>query len=222
MAKPYNLAQHSVNSKFLIIHPLIFYRSSPFNNFSGIRGSILEQYRGTTILSVRRGNQVAIGGDGQVTLGNTVMKGNARKVRRLYKDKVIAGFAGGTADAFTLFERFESKLEMHQGHLVRSAVEMAKDWRTDKVLRRLEALLAVADSKSSLIITGNGDVIDPEDDLMAIGSGGPFAQAAARALLDNTKLSAAEIVKKALNIAGDICIYTNHNLTIEELDCNRD
>ncbi len=182
----------------------------------------MEQYRGTTILSVRRGNKVAIGGDGQVTLGNTVMKGNARKVRRLYKDKVIAGFAGGTADAFTLFERFESKLEMHQGHLVRAAVEMAKDWRTDKVLRRLEALLAVADSKSSLIITGNGDVIDPEDSLMAIGSGGPFAQAAARALLENTSLSAAEIVKKALTIAGDICIYTNHNLTIEELDCDCD
>ena len=178
----------------------------------------MEQYRGTTILSVRRGNQVVIGGDGQVTLGNTVMKGNARKVRRLYKDKVIAGFAGGTADAFTLFERFESKLEMHQGHLVRAAVEMAKDWRTDKVLRRLEALLAVADSKSSLIITGNGDVIDPEDSLMAIGSGGPYAQAAARALLESTELSAADIVKKALNIAGDICIYTNHNLTIEELD----
>lgn len=182
----------------------------------------MEQYRGTTILSVRRGNQVVIGGDGQVTLGNTVMKGNARKVRRLYKDKVIAGFAGGTADAFTLFERFESKLEMHQGHLVRAAVEMAKDWRTDKVLRRLEALLAVADSKSSLIITGNGDVIDPEDSLMAIGSGGPYAQAAARALLESTELSAADIVKKALNIAGDICIYTNHNLTIEELDCDRD
>jgi len=178
----------------------------------------LEQFRGTTILSVRRGNQVVIGGDGQVTLGNTVMKGNARKVRRLYKDKVIAGFAGGTADAFTLFERFESKLELHQGHLVRAAVELAKDWRTDKILRRLEALLAVADSKSSLIITGNGDVIEPEESLMAIGSGGPFAQAAARAMLDNTKLSAAEIVKKALTIAGEICIYTNHNLTIEELD----
>lgn len=178
----------------------------------------MEQFRGTTILSVRRGNQVVIGGDGQVTLGNTVMKGNARKVRRLYKDKVIAGFAGGTADAFTLFERFESKLELHQGHLVRAAVELAKDWRTDKILRRLEALLAVADSKSSLIITGNGDVIEPEESLMAIGSGGPFAQAAARAMLDNTKLSAAEIVKKALTIAGEICIYTNHNLTIEELD----
>ncbi len=178
----------------------------------------MEQYRGTTILSVRRGNKVAIGGDGQVTMGNTVMKANARKVRRLYKDKVIAGFAGGTADAFTLFERFESKLEMHQGHLVRAAVELAKDWRTDKILRRLEALLAVADSKASLIITGNGDVIEPEEGLMAIGSGGPFAQAAARALLENTELSATEIVNKGLIIAGEICIYTNHNLTIEELD----
>jgi ATP-dependent HslUV protease subunit HslV len=178
----------------------------------------LEQFRGTTILSVRRGNQVVIGGDGQVTLGNTVMKGNARKVRRLYKDKVIAGFAGGTADAFTLFERFESKLEMHQGHLVRAAVELAKDWRTDRMLRRLEAVLAVADSKSSLIITGNGDVIEPEESLIAIGSGGPFAQAAAKALMDNTKLSAADIVRKALTIAGEICIYTNNHLTIEELN----
>lgn len=178
----------------------------------------MEQFRGTTILSVRRGNKVAIGGDGQVTLGSTVMKGNARKVRRLYKDKVIAGFAGGTADAFTLFERFESKLEMHQGHLVRAAVELAKDWRTDKILRRLEALLAVADSKASLIITGNGDVIEPEEGLMAIGSGGPYAQAAARAMLENTKMSAVDIVRQGLIIAGDICIYTNHNLTIEELD----
>ena len=178
----------------------------------------MEQFRGTTIVSVRRGNQVVIGGDGQVTLGNTVMKGNARKVRRLYKDKVIAGFAGGTADAFTLFERFESKLEMHQGHLVRAAVELAKDWRTDRMLRRLEAVLAVADSKSSLIITGNGDVIEPEESLIAIGSGGPFAQAAARALMENTKLSAVDIVRKALTIAGDICIYTNNNLTIEELN----
>jgi ATP-dependent HslUV protease subunit HslV len=178
----------------------------------------LEQFRGTTILSVRRGSQVVIGGDGQVTLGNTVMKGNARKVRRLYKDQVIAGFAGGTADAFTLFERFESKLEMHQGHLVRAAVELAKDWRTDRMLRRLEAVLAVADSKSSLIITGNGDVIEPEESLIAIGSGGPFAQAAARALLENTELSAVEIVRRALTIAGDICIYTNNNLTIEELN----
>lgn len=178
----------------------------------------MEQFRGTTILSVRRGNQVVIGGDGQVTLGNTVMKGNARKVRRLYKDKVIAGFAGGTADAFTLFERFESKLEMHQGHLVRAAVELAKDWRTDRILRRLEAVLAVADSKSSLIITGNGDVIEPEESLIAIGSGGPFAQAAAKALMQNTKLSAADIVRKALTIAGEICIYTNNHLTIEELN----
>ena len=177
----------------------------------------MEQFRGTTILSVRRGDKVVIGGDGQVTLGNTVMKGNARKVRRLYKDKVIAGFAGGTADAFTLFERFESKLEQHQGHLVRAAVELAKDWRTDRMLRRLEAVLAVADSKSSLIITGNGDVIEPEESLIAIGSGGPFAQAAAKALMENTKLSAKEIVQKALTIAGDICIYTNNNLTIEEL-----
>ncbi|KTD65270.1 ATP-dependent protease subunit HslV [Legionella spiritensis] len=178
----------------------------------------MEQYRGTTILSVRRGKKVVIGGDGQVSLGNTIMKGNARKVRRLYKDQVIAGFAGGTADAFTLFERFERKLEMHHGHLLRAAVELAKDWRTDKILRRLEALLAVADSKASLIITGNGDVIEPEEGLMAIGSGGPFAQSAARALLENTKLSAADIVRKALKIAGDICIYTNHNLTLEELD----
>ncbi|KTC83762.1 MULTISPECIES: ATP-dependent protease subunit HslV [Legionella] len=178
----------------------------------------MEQFRGTTILSVRRGNQVVIGGDGQVTLGNTVMKGNARKVRRLYKDQVIAGFAGGTADAFTLFERFESKLEMHQGHLVRAAVELAKDWRTDRMLRRLEAVLAVADVKSSLIITGNGDVIEPEHSLIAIGSGGPFAQAAARALLENTDLSAIEIVRKSLMIAGDICIYTNNHLTLEELN----
>lgn len=178
----------------------------------------MEQYRGTTILSVRRGNKVVIGGDGQVTMGNTVLKGNARKVRRLYQDRVIAGFAGGTADAFTLFERFERKLDMHQGHLLRAAVELAKDWRTDKILRRLEALLAVADSKASLIITGNGDVIEPEGGVIAIGSGGPFAQSAARALFENTKLSAREIVKKSLQIAGDVCIYTNHNLTIEELD----
>ena len=177
----------------------------------------MEQYRGTTIVSVRRGDQVVIGGDGQVSLGNTVMKGNARKVRRLYKDQVIAGFAGGTADAFTLFERFEAKLEMHQGHLTRAAVELAKDWRTDRMLRRLEALLAVADATASLIITGNGDVIEPEGGLIAIGSGGPFAQSAARALLDNTKLSARSIVEKSLNIAADVCIYTNHNLTIEAL-----
>ncbi len=178
----------------------------------------MEQYRGTTILSVRRGNRVVIGGDGQVSMGNTIMKGNARKVRRLYKDQVIAGFAGGTADAFTLFERFEAKLDKHQGHLTRSAVELAKDWRTDRMLRRLEALLAVADQSASLIITGNGDVIEPEGGLMAIGSGGPYAQAAARALLENTELDARAIVERALNIAGDICIYTNHSLTIEELE----
>lgn len=180
----------------------------------------MEQYRGTTILTVRRGSHVVIGGDGQVTMGNAiVMKGNAKKVRRLYKDKVIAGFAGGTADAFTLFERFERKLEMHQGHLVRAAVELAKDWRTDRMLRRLEALLAVADAKASLIITGNGDVIEPEESgLIAIGSGGPYAQAAATALLRNTKLSARQIVERSLNIAGEICVYTNNRLTIEELE----
>ena len=179
----------------------------------------MEQFRGTTIVSVRRGKHVVIGGDGQVTMGNTIMKGNARKVRRLYNDQIIAGFAGGTADAFTLFERFEAKLEKHQGHLTRAAVELAKDWRTDKMLRRLEALLAVADKTASLIITGNGDVIQPENDLIAIGSGGPFAQSAAMALLDNTKLSAKAIVEKSLSIAGDICIYTNHSHTIETLDC---
>ncbi|MCT6698817.1 MULTISPECIES: ATP-dependent protease subunit HslV [unclassified Rheinheimera] len=171
----------------------------------------------TTIVSVRRNGQVALGGDGQVTLGNTVMKGNARKVRRLYHGKVLAGFAGGTADAFTLFERFEAKLEMHQGHLMRAAVELAKDWRTDRMLRKLEALLAVADANCSLIITGNGDVIQPEQDLIAIGSGGPFAQAAAKALLDNTELSPRDIVEKSLTIAGDICIYTNQHHTIEDL-----
>lgn len=181
----------------------------------------MEQYRGTTILSVRRNGKVVIGGDGQVTLGNTVMKGNARKVRRLYGDKVIAGFAGGTADAFTLFERFEQKLEKYQGHLTRAAVELAKDWRTDRMLRKLEALLAVADAKESLIVTGNGDVIQPEDDLIAIGSGGPFAQSAARALLDETDLDAERIVRRGLTIAGDICIYTNHNHVIESLDSVR-
>ena len=180
----------------------------------------MEQYRGTTILSVRRNGKVVIGGDGQVSLGNTIMKGNARKVRRLYKDQVIAGFAGGTADAFTLFERFEAKLEQHQGNLTKAAVELAKDWRTDRILRKLEALLAVADAEASLIITGNGDVIQPEDDLIAIGSGGPFAQSAARALLDNTEMGAREIVAQGLKIAGDICIYNNHNRTIEELDSN--
>ena len=178
----------------------------------------MEQYRGTTILSVRRGNTVVIGGDGQVSLGNTIMKGNARKVRRLYKDKVIAGFAGGTADAFTLFERFEAKLESHGGQLVRAAVELAKDWRTDRSLRRLEALLAVADKDASLIISGNGDVIQPENDLIAIGSGGAFAQSAARALFENTDLAAKDIVEKGLHIAGDICIYTNHSQTIETLE----
>jgi ATP-dependent HslUV protease, peptidase subunit HslV len=178
----------------------------------------LEQYRGTTILSVRRNGKVVIGGDGQVSMGSTIMKSNARKVRRLYNDKVIAGFAGGTADAFTLFERFEGKLEKHSGNLVRAAVEMAKDWRTDKVLRRLEALMAVADAKASLILTGNGDVIEPENYLMAIGSGGPFAQSGAKALLDNTKLNARKIVEKGLLIAADICVYTNQNFTIEELD----
>lgn len=179
----------------------------------------MEQYRGTTILSARRNGKVVIGGDGQVSMGNTVMKGNARKVRRLYNNQVLAGFAGGTADAFTLFERFEAKLEKYQGNLTRAAVELAKDWRTERSLRRLEALLAVADKEASLIITGNGDVIQPEDDLIAIGSGGPFAQSAARALLDNTDLEARNIVEKGLHIAADICIYTNQNLTIEELDC---
>jgi ATP-dependent HslUV protease subunit HslV len=172
---------------------------------------------GTTILCVRRGGLVAMGGDGQVTLGNTVMKGNARKVRRLHEGKVIAGFAGGTADAFTLFERFEGKLEKHQGHLTRAAVELAKDWRTDRALRRLEAMLAVADRSTSLIISGNGDVIEPENGLIAIGSGGPYALAAARALLESTELDARSIVERALGIAADICIYTNRNLAVEEL-----
>lgn len=178
----------------------------------------MEQYRGTTVLSVRRGNQVVIGADGQVTLGDTVMKGNARKVRRLYNNQVIAGFAGGTADAFTLFEYFEAKLEKHSGQLVRAAVEMAKDWRTDRTLRRLEALLAVADAEASLIISGNGDVIEPEQGIIAIGSGGNYALSAARALLKNTELNAKEITQEALNIAGDICIYTNHNFVMEELE----
>lgn len=182
----------------------------------------MEQFRGTTILSVRRNGVVVVGGDGQVSLGNTVMKGNARKVRRLYGGQVLAGFAGGTADAFTLFERFEGKLEKHSGHLVRSAVELAKDWRTDRMLRRLEAMLVVADSKSSLIISGNGDVIEPENDLMAIGSGGAFATAAAKALLENTELGAREIVERGLKIAADICVYTNSNLTIEELNYTAD
>lgn len=172
----------------------------------------------TTIVSVRRNNLVVMAGDGQVSLGNTVMKGNARKVRRLYKDKVLAGFAGGTADAFTLFERFESKLEQHQGHLTKAAVELAKDWRTDRMLRKLEALLAVADESASLIITGNGDVIQPENDLIAIGSGGPYAQSAATALLENTELDAKLLAEKALTIAGNICVFTNHSHTVETLE----
>ena len=180
----------------------------------------MQQIRGTTILSVRRNGKVVIGGDGQVSMGNTVMKGNARKVRRLYKGQVLAGFAGATADAFTLFERFEGKLEKHSGHLTRSAVELAKDWRTDRILRRLEALLVVADSEASLILTGTGDVVEPEDSLMAIGSGGSYAQAAARAMLDTTDLAARDIVERGLSIAADICVYTNHNLVIEELDSN--
>lgn len=178
----------------------------------------MDQYHGTTIICVRRDNRVVIGGDGQVSMGNTILKGNARKVRRLYQNKVIAGFAGGTADAFTLFERFEAKLETYQGNLTRAAVELAKDWRTDKILRRLEALLCVADSKASLIITGNGDVIEPEEDLAAIGSGGPYAQAAAKALLRNTKLDAATIVENSLQIAAEICVFTNQNRTIETLE----
>src|ERR1043166_1712558 len=178
----------------------------------------MEQLHGTTILSVRRDGKVALGGDGQVTLGNVVVKGGAKKVRRLYQDRILAGFAGGTADAFTLFERFEAKLEKHQGNLTRSAVELAKDWRTDRILRRLEAMLAVADHDASLIITGNGDVLEPEQGLIAIGSGGAYAQAAARALLENTDLAPAIIVKKALEIAGEICIYTNQQHVIESLD----
>jgi ATP-dependent HslUV protease subunit HslV len=178
----------------------------------------MEQYHGTTILSVRRGNIVALGGDGQVTLGNIVVKATARKVRRLYNEQILAGFAGGTADAFTLFERFEAKLEQYQGNLLRSAVELAKDWRTDRMLRRLEAMLSVADREHSLIITGNGDVLEPEYGVVAIGSGGAYAQSAARALLENTTLSPAEIVKKSLEIAGDLCIYTNQNHLIEVLE----
>ena len=175
-------------------------------------------FHGTTILSVRKDKEVVVGGDGQVTLGNTVMKGNAKKVRRLYNNKVLAGFAGATADAFTLFEKFEAKLDKHSGHLTRSAVELAKDWRTDKILRNLEALLVVADKDTSLTISGNGDVIEPEDNIIAIGSGGPYAQAAAKALVENTNLNAQEIVKKALGIAANICIYTNTNLTIMSLN----
>ena len=175
-------------------------------------------FHGTTILSVRRDKEVVVGGDGQVTLGNTVMKGNAKKVRRLYNNKILAGFAGATADAFTLFEKFEAKLDKHSGLLTRSAVELAKDWRTDKILRNLEALLVVADKDTSLTISGNGDVIEPEDNIIAIGSGGPYAQAAAKALVENTNLNAQEIVKKALGIAANICIYTNTNLTIMSLN----
>lgn len=178
----------------------------------------MEQFHGTTILSVRRNGKVVIGGDGQVSMGSTVMKSNARKIRRLYSDKVLAGFAGGTADAFTLFERFEAKLQKHQGNLVRSAVELAKDWRTDRMLRRLEAMLCVADREASLIISGNGDVVEPEHFLMAIGSGGHFAEASARALVAHSTLDARAIVESSLHIAADICVYTNHNLTIEELD----
>jgi ATP-dependent HslUV protease subunit HslV len=178
----------------------------------------MEQFHGTTIVSVRRGNQVALGGDGQVTLGQTVMKGNARKVRRLHDDQVLAGFAGGTADAFTLFERFEGMLEKYHGNLTRAAVELAKEWRSDRALRRLEAMLLVADANASLLISGNGDVIEPEAGVLAIGSGGPYAQAAARALFDNTDLNASAIVEKALAIAGDICVYTNQQRTIEVLD----
>ncbi len=178
----------------------------------------MEQFHGTTIVSARRGTRVALGGDGQVTFGNVVLKASARKVRRLYEDKILAGFAGGTADAFTLFERFEAKLEKHQGNLLRSAVELAKDWRTDRMLRRLEAMLVVCDAQSSLIISGNGDVLEPEQGLVAIGSGGPYAQAAARALLENTPMPPEEIVKKALTIAGDLCIYTNQQHMIEILE----
>ena len=177
----------------------------------------MEQYHGTTILSVRRGRQVAMGGDGQVTLGNIVIKASARKVRRIYQERILAGFAGGTADAFTLFERFEAKLDKHQGNLLRSAVELAKDWRSDRALRRLEAMLAVADGDNSLVITGNGDVLEPEQGIVAIGSGGAFAQSAARALIENTSLDPAEVVRKSLEIAGDLCIYTNRNFTIGTL-----
>jgi ATP-dependent HslUV protease subunit HslV len=177
----------------------------------------MEQYHGTTIVSVRRAGRVSLGGDGQVTLGNVVIKQGARKVRRLYQDRVLAGFAGGTADAFTLFERFEGKLEKHSGHMLRAAVELAKDWRTDRMLRRLEAMLAVADAEHSLVITGNGDVLEPEHGLIAIGSGGAFAQSAARALLENTELDAEAIVRKSLAIAGEICIYTNQHHTVETL-----
>ena len=178
----------------------------------------MENYHGTTIVSVRRGNVVALGGDGQVTLGNVVVKATARKVRKLYRDQVLAGFAGATADAFTLFERFEAKLEKHQGHLVRAAIELTKDWRTDRVLRRLEAMLLVADSETTLVITGNGDVLEPEDGIGAIGSGGTYAQSAAKALMENTELAPADVVKKSLTMAGELCIYTNLSHIIETLE----
>lgn len=178
----------------------------------------MEQYHGTTIISVRRGNQVALGGDGQVTLGNVVMKGTARKVRRIYGGKVLVGFAGSTADAFSLLDRFEAKLEKHQGHLTRAAVELAKDWRSDRMLRKLEAMLITADKDTTLVITGNGDVLDPENGVAAIGSGGTFAQSAATALIENTELSPRDIVEKSLKIAGDICIYTNHSRVIETIE----
>ncbi len=196
------------------------FKASPHvrSTMSQDHSSPLPPYHGTTIVSVRRGNQVAIGGDGQVTLGSIVVKSTARKVRKLYKNQVLAGFAGATADAFTLFERFEAKLEKHQGHLVRAAVDLTRDWRTDRVLRRLEAMLAVADRTASLIITGNGDVLEPEQGIVAIGSGGAYAQAAAKALLNHSELSAVDIVKQSLVIAGEICIYTNGNHTIETLD----
>jgi ATP-dependent HslUV protease subunit HslV len=183
----------------------------------GVTAPIMDSFHATTIVSVRRGASVALGGDGQVTLGNVVIKASARKVRKLHRDQVLAGFAGATADAFTLFERFEAKLEKHQGHLVRAAIELTRDWRTDRVLRRLEAMLAVADREASLIITGNGDVLEPEQGIIAIGSGGPYAQAAARALLDHTELDPARIVKRSLEIAGDLCIYTNQHHTVEVL-----
>jgi ATP-dependent HslUV protease subunit HslV len=193
-------------------------RESAAGAFDVFKERTMEQFHGTTIVSVRRGGQVALGGDGQVTLGNIVMKGGAKKVRRIYGDKVLVGFAGGTADAFSLLDRFEAKLEKHQGHLTRAAVELAKDWRTDRMLRRLEAMLIAADANTTLVITGNGDVLDPEGGLCAIGSGGAYAQAAARALAENTDLSPREIVEKSLAIAGDMCIYTNHNRVIETIE----
>jgi len=196
---------------------VIFRRFLSCNPVSRPHIEAMEQYHGTTILSVRRGRHVALGGDGQVTLGSIVIKASARKVRKLYQDRILAGFAGGTADAFTLFERFEAKLEKHQGNLVRSAVELAKDWRSDRALRRLEAMLAVADLVNSLIITGNGDVLEPEQGIVAIGSGGAYAHSAARALIENTELSPEEVIKKSLTIAGDLCIYTNQCHTIEVL-----